>query len=361
MTYILGWKLESAVYLAADTALTSSRRTDDTYTSFGELHISEPNRSVHEGCLKIFNLERAAIAISGNVALARSVVETFKNALPLTDNPRSALERAVASNGPFDSARPISILVAFPDSPAPGLLSFNSDNQEIIEHENGSLVQFGSITQRYRSMSHQMINNLVLFAREPHRFLATILAFLQSYGVHHVLLEDNVGGAFCGLFVGEGSIEWQKDILFCVHRGSDPNVDMVSSIMRDHVLVVRSTFTNSCRYLADSLSCGLFEDWRCRWWDPAFDFTSLGRFDFVVLLNNRSWIVTVVELLKHQAGEHIRVEPVPGRGPQEAFRLNFSFSPLLTQAMTEAVPDRHDGSIPFKFNWFPYQPGPDDD
>lgn len=356
MTYALAWKLGPAVYLAGDTALTDSCRINEKCTSFGEEPIDRPDRCVYEGCLKLVNFGTAAVAICGDVALARSVIEVFKKTLQRTNEPRAALQTAIASCGPVDPERSIHLLVAFPDSPAPALLSFNhAGDQSIIEHDDGYLVQIGSITPIYKSMSHQMITNLRPFRLEPQRFLVNMLGFLQSLGVHDYLLEYGVGGVFCGLLVGEHSIEWQKDILFCVHNELDPNLDMVSCIVRDNVIVVRSTFSNSCRYFADTLACGSFEEWKSKWWDPAFDFAEAGRFDFVVILNRRCWIVNVVEMLKHLSSAFLRIEPTTGVGPNESFRIQFQFSPMLTKAMTEPLPERHNRSVPFKLNWFPYK------
>ena len=355
MTYILGWKLGPAVYIAADTALTVPGHRDQDQSSFGERVVDRPERSVFEGCLKIFDLGGAAVAISGDVPRARRVVETFSGILEMTSNPQHSIEVALNSHGPFDPQNPISLIVAFPNSPTPTLLSFNHDgNESLIEHEEGTLVQIGSITPTHKNISGQMIANLNIFKEEPDRFLVCSLALLQSYGIYDYLLERGVGGSFCGLVVRERSIEWARDILYVLHRGLDPEVDMVSSLVRDQVLVVRSSISNSCRYFADEVSCVSFDDWKARWWDSAFEVTSQGRFEFVVLLNTESRIVSVVEMSRNQSSDYLKLDLLPPEGPAEAFRFDIAFSPLLSSAMTEATADRGDGSIPFKLNWFPF-------
>ncbi len=365
MTYIISWKIGSAVYLAADSALTVENPAEVAHqpdspkgkTSFGELNVYESNRSVQEGALKIINLGRVAIAMCGDIGLCRTVISTLSGAMDHTNNPAEALEIAVSTNGPFnDPNRSIHLVVAFPSSPKPTLLAFNIDgDQSIREVQEGSAVHFGSLKSAFRGVGPQMLHALRIFASEPQRFLVSGLAFLQSYGIHRYLLEEGVGGAFCGLLVRKDSIEWQSDILFCMHKGIDPNINMVSSIVRDNVLVVRSNLINSCKYFGDSLNKGLNEEWRAKWWDPAFEFTSYGKFDYIVLLNTCFHTLTVIEMLKQQRSAHFRISPEAGQRSEVAFRLNLAFSPMLTKAMTEPPEDQHNGTLPVKFNWFPYE------
>jgi hypothetical protein len=200
---------------------------------------------VYEGALKLINLERAAIAMAGDSALAQAIAGTFKEAFQLTDNPREALHIAIMSNGPFSSERSCTLVVAFPNSPTPTLLSFNLNNdQTIIDHREDCFLPIGSIPIWYKNASFSIIELVGAgFCNKPSWFLTSVLAFVQSYGIHEYILEQGVGGAFCGLFIGEHSIEWQSDLLFLLYdRGRDPNINAVSSIVRDHVLVVRSLY-----------------------------------------------------------------------------------------------------------------------
>ncbi len=365
MTYILGWKTGSAVYLAADSAIEHKQSTNPTNptrvsqsitSSFGERSVYEPQRTVIEGVQKLINLGDAAVAICGDYGLCREVVTTFKDALSIVDDPRMALEVAVKSNGPFnDPNRQVHLIVAFPESPKPALLAFNIEKDQIIhEVQTDHLVQFGSIDPAHKSVSPQMIKRLRSLDFQSDQLLVCTLAFLQSYGIHSYLLEHGVGGTFSGLTIGGRSIEWQKDILFCLHNVDNPDVNLVSSIVRDHVLVVRSTLSNSCNYFGDSLTGGLNDDWKARWWDPAFEFPKGGQFDFVVLLNTRFRIITVVEMLKHLTSAHLRISPVLSEGSGDLM-LNLASSPVLTEAMMEPLQNRHDGSMGVKFNWFPYE------
>jgi hypothetical protein len=196
--------------------------------------------------------------MAGNSSVAESIADTFKEALRQTDDPRAAFDHAVNSNAPFDAQRSCSLVVAFPNSPTPTLLSFNLHNdQRIIEECQDCFLAIGSIPQKYKDLSFHIIEAMAQhFRNEPARFLISIFAIVQSFGIREYLLEKGVGGAFCGLFIGQHSIEWQKDILFILHNEArDPDMKVVTSIVRDHVLVVRSMFDNTTLYLVSSLSC----------------------------------------------------------------------------------------------------------
>lgn len=193
-----------------------------------------------------------------------------------------------------------------------------------------------------------------MFKAEPDRLLVGALAIIQSYGIHDYLLQGGAGGSFVGLRIGPNIIQWQQDLLFILQADLDPTVDMISSIIRDNVIIVRSNVTNACRYFGDSINNGLSEEWRRRWWDAAFDCTEQGHFDFVILLNITARIVTVVEMQQKNQSEHFRIYATKNERPEEAFRLNMAMSPVLPRAATERLPDLRDGSIPFKFNWFPF-------
>lgn len=366
MTYILGWRFGQSAYIVADTALTLARPTReerdrviaDQTTSFGELVVRETERVVAEGVLKLIHLDQLAVAFCGDVRTARSVAEAIAFRLRQGVLPREAVQNALLSNAPFsDSSRQIHLIIGIPASREPILLAFNIEgDQRLHEVQDETLVQFGSILPSHKSLTATLLKQLAVFRDEPGRLLACALGIIQSFGVHDYLLSQGAGGSFVGLRVGPNGIRWQQDLLYVLKADLDPMIDIVSSIVRDHVLVVRSNLIHECRYFGDSINDGLNDEWRHQWWDAAFDFTAQGRFDFVLLLNTAARIVSAVEMLKQQETEHFRLRVTPGEGPEEAFRINMAMSPVLTRAAVERLADRKDGSIPFKFNWFPFSP-----
>jgi hypothetical protein len=297
--------------------------------------------------------------------------QKFKDALRQTGDPRQAFETAIISHTPFPPNRSCSLIIAFPSSPTPTLLSFNLNNdQRIIEEREGYCLPIGSIPEMYKKLSSQLLDLLAEgFYNNPRWFLTSALAFLQSYGMYDYrnVLEKGVGGAFCGLFIGEHSIEWQSDILFLLYDlARDSNINLVASTVRDHVLVVRSLANNSIRYLLNPISCDSFEDWEKKWNIPVLTFLIDGRFDFVVLFSRRFRIITIIEMFKQRSNQFLNITPLPNEGQLEQFsldsasmvpatsRMDIGFSPLLCEIMDEATPDMYDGSIPIAINWYPY-------
>ena len=240
----------------------------------------------------------------------------------------------------------------------PSLLAFNIEgDQSIHEVKDQTIVQFGSAPILYKTLSAQFLTNIKVFEADPTRMLVSALAIIQSYGIHDYLIPHGIGGCFVGLSVDHNQIRWQPDVLYVLHRNLDPHLSMISSIVRAHVLVVRSNLTHKCLYLGDSLNAGLNDEWRRRWWDAAFAFTQQARFDFVVLLNTAARVITVVEMLRQRESEYFRIDSSPQEDIEKAFRINMAMSPVVSQAVIRRTPDRQDGSVPFSFNWFPFSPG----
>jgi hypothetical protein len=178
---------------------------------------------------------------------------------------------------------------------------------------------------------------------------------VQSYGIHSYILEQGVGGAFCGLFIGERSIEWQPDTLFLLYdRARDENINMVSSIVRDHVFVVRSTFDEHTGYFFNTISCASVDDWIAKWLIPAHTFLNDGRFDFIVLVSRRFRIITVIEMFKHRSNQFLSITPLASERALGQIGLELEFSPQLSQIMDDLGPNADDGGIPGVFNWYPY-------
>jgi hypothetical protein len=110
------------------------------------------------GVLKLINLDRIAVAFSGNIPTARSVVEALADALNHGVAPRKALEDAIVSNGPFDRERAISLIAGIPSPTEPVLLAFNEDGpQRLHEIPNETIVQIGSVPSFYESLTSDVL------------------------------------------------------------------------------------------------------------------------------------------------------------------------------------------------------------
>lgn len=367
MTYIAGWRFGAHAYLISDTALTlhpqlgqlREERAPGSVTSFGESNVSELNQLVCEAVLKTSNLGHAAVSFCGDVALATSVIRSFAARLREGLDPEQAFRHAVSDNGPFDDPeRTTHLIVAIPQQPNPRLIVCHLDgDQQIHEIPDHHLVHFGSMAPKYAHTAAHLIGHLKSFAHEPDRFLTGALAILQTYGLHDYLMEHGVGGTFCGLHADTSTVCWQKDILYLLYHGrlprptppDEPCIRMVMSIVRDDVLIVRSNISQSCRYFGHNPV--LDDDWRAKWWDTGCNFASHGRFDFVIVLNTKDRIASVVEMLKHLSAKHLELAPPAPRSKEVG---HIAFSRYLGEIMSQPAPCPVE-AMPFRFNFLPYE------
>lgn len=119
---------------------------------------------------------------------------------------------------------------------------------------------------------------------------------------------------------------------------------------------MRSSISRSCICFADQLSCGPFEKWKTRWWDETFNYTSGGIFDYVIMIDTEKSIVTVLEMDQRAKSKHAHLMALPAISTHDDFRLQLGLSPHVQQALYVPTPDRGDGSVPMKFNWYPFEP-----
>ena len=70
---------------------------------------------------------------------------------------------------------------------------------------------------------------------------------LQSYGIHDYLIENGVGGGFCGLYMDQSGIHWQPDILYLVVHPQLKDVGMVGSFGRTNIWCLFSSMTRAGR------------------------------------------------------------------------------------------------------------------
>lgn len=353
MTYLMAWKIGGFIYLLADTAETTPWRDPipRSSTSFGEASVSQPHESVHEGALKLLNFERAVIGMAGDASKARSIAATFKEALRYTDTPRAAFDYAITSNAPFDldPQRSCTVVIAFPNTPTPTLLSFNLNGDlNTIEHHEDCFLAIGSMPQKYKEISlHILEEGAHHFHNEPAQFLISVLAIIQSLVMREYLLEKGIGGVFCGLFIGEHSIQWQGDILFILHNGgNDPEKKMVLTIVRDHVLGIHSTMNDISICLINELSCNSFQDWPKKFSSLFYTFMKDARFDYIILLSIKFPHIIIVEILKNRFTRHLSIKPLPTRSPLENIQLQIGFSPELRQLMDEPA------TYPYELKYF---------
>lgn len=350
MTYILGLKYESNVYIVADTALTHTGKSDQHITSFGEKHDDEDGFVVQESYLKILKIGQVVFAFSGDLKLFRSIVESFKKYIN-HNPPRKAFELSIANNKPFQSGCDVSIVVSYVEDSCSVLLSFNADGaDQILNHKDGDLVQLGSIKNWYYEFSAWILEKLCIFKEDPIQYLHAILSCVQSYGIHDNLIDHFVGGMYCGIVVTKDGIEWQKDILYCLYDSDWNQTDIVFSLIRENSLIVSSGITGRIGYFLDSITVESPKQWFDTWKLEPDRIRESCEFDYVVLLHTGLRIVTLADMQKNLDSDCLRLKRMNVNSSTDKM-LRVSVNGPLFHALTVPLEDRRDGSLPFKFNW----------
>jgi hypothetical protein len=334
MSFIMGLKRASAVYLVADSAITKAQQRDSV-SSFGESTRHSGTLSAQEGVLKLKDFGTCAVAFAGDLRVAASVIQVMDGELSRGAAPREAFRSGIRNNWP--SCAHVCLLVAVSESPAPGLLSYDGSSgaMEPRDHADGDAVSFGSLPQAYSDLARHMGEMALAMGEEPSLHLAAMLGCLQMLTVRDPILANGVGGAFCGLFAACDRLIWQKDIVWLVVEKltAEAKLDWVVSFCRDGALFVRSSISDSFRALGGPCPSAAAQEQirRCRRQPVQFFMAaavsgppddSLG---FGVVLNPSLDMVHVIPL-REDAGCHMRVDvSLDDRGlPLMTFHLNNS-------------------------------------
>ena len=188
MTICIGWKDANAVYLAADSAVTSSRSLTAARTSFGELHYADGSRSVEESALKIFRHGSTAATFCGSAEVAREIFATYSS-IPNTLHALEAFTSAWKSNGPFSKENSVSALFAFWDD-SPQLYLFSSNGED--EGESINLLAIGNLANESRNNILSVVELIPHNLTDPQSRLQCALSYLQSHSVFGNYLEYGI-------------------------------------------------------------------------------------------------------------------------------------------------------------------------
>jgi len=360
MTYLVAIKTGGSVILAADTAITTTTRassrpfnvSETIRTTFGESTISEPRRCVEGEMNKVIHLGKAAVAFCGDADAAEEFISDLVFSLKGRDDVREAIRISVQncsrSAGTNSSAR---IAISFPSDEGAELFTIKTGNWCVTEHEPDGILQLGSMPDRFKQHTKALIERFVgKMSGRPDRLLAVTLGILQSFGTYSALLEESVGGAFCGLAVDSSGIIWQDDILYAIHAEIDIPIGFVHCVIRDNVLIVNSSLIDECRYFAGKTNCPDCLTWKKKWWEQASLLITEAKFGFVTFLNKQHRVTAIVGMAGHRESKLIQFSPDRG-GIDEPFRLNMTSSRELIELVTVPLDQGY-----WKVAWKPYGP-----
>ncbi len=356
MSYVLGWKTRSNVYIAADSMITGAATSINDHSSFGERQIVDGSDSVAERALKIVVNDDLAIGLCGDFRLARDLASSVFRAYRRLRDPEAALREMIVSNGPFPIQHTAQLVVAWRGEPCPRLFSFNHDGSGTFQElGHGEGVPLGSVRAMHKSMTQELLKRLFAVERQGSAaYLAAALGALQSLGVHDYLLDDGVGGSFTGLSVSRETIAWQPDLLYLIDEPGKEIWPGVATCVRDQNLIVTSTITNQPRVFMTTVEgANDPEQWSEMWSEFARAYITRGLFDFVVLLGLERWVVVVIEMKQHSESKMLRFHADSiGSDGVSWFELHSEMRDALRRRFaSDPDPEARD----FRFGFEPFQ------
>jgi hypothetical protein len=361
MTYIVGWKRNGYAYLCADSALTTNHTEPIPMmeaSSFGEVSINIEGRQVSERSVKILNLGRAVVAVSGSVVNANKVVLALKDELRHVEDIRLALSHSIEDSLLDDESKAsVHLILAAPNEVDATLLFYNAEGRRAIgEVAEDHIINFGSIGLEKRKSTWSAIRQIATNNSEPERQLACVLGLLQSYGVNKELFADGVGGAFYGGYVTAKEFKWQGDILYVIRQPDNYWIEHVATAIRDDVVIVKSGIKKGIVLLANTFSVGFSPEWRSKWSSYLAENHELAAYDFVTFLTAGYPNCTVVEMLKQKESLHLYMPTMVLAKEDGQLRGEAALSPMLAAAVDEPEKDLVDGQLRTRVTFFKYEP-----
>jgi hypothetical protein len=362
MTFIVAWKRKGIAYLCADSALTTF--ADEPielldFSSFGERTINQPGHQVAERSIKIFNLQRAMVAICGEYSIAVQVVLALRDELIHVQDIRDAFTRAIKDTlTDIHSRGKIRLIVASPSGTGANVLFYNGDGELTVrELVNDQIVRFGSLDNEPRNLIAEVISQAAAASNNPSRLLASVLGTLQSLGVNSNLLDQGVGGAFYGAYVTAREICWQGDVLYVVKQPGEYWTLPISTSIRDNVLVIKSGITQAKKVLSNALSseCGI-EQWSIKWTTFVNEGMEASTYDYVIFLTAGIRNCTIVEMLKSKASRLLQFYILNHDEFTNKSHIEFLVSSELQKAIDEPEINPTTGHTRTRISFFEYEP-----
>lgn len=313
MTYVLAWKTDSDVFLAADSALTTTNPNSDRHnlerSSFGKEHIFEDNRVVEERTLKLFLKNNIGIAIAGRYETAIAMVGTFYEKINEGMSPREALNWTVFTHAPALRDGVVQLTVAYFDE-QPSLLCFNGG--EVVDNQD--VVHLGSAPPHYREINEGWLRDLpTLAGNRADMQLAAMLGILQSHGVLNPTLRAGIGGAFAGLRISRQGGTWQPDVLF-IEYGTRR---LVSTCIQNDCFIVNSPILGESRcfltFIPPRTRESLMEQ-TGQAIEQARAMKNSGLFDYVFIMSTNVRSLTLIHMDKKLRHLLLWIEPFVEEG-----------------------------------------------
>lgn len=354
MTYCLGWKYRDSIFLIADTAVTKEERLLVSHSSFGELHQNIEGGNVEESLLKIVPIdENAVLTFSGDVELAKKVIQFIKSAYEYTKDMGQVLSAINASLGPFKKDKNVAIIIGNHVGGRPLLYRWEAAfPDKIVEGED--IIWTGSLPLSYGQIAPLLLKEFMTGGMPTERMLPIISSMLQSLGIHNNILKFGVGGVFVGIQLNEEGYHWQKDTMYILADNdfSKENLDFVKTFIRDNALIVRSSIGNITRVFLDYMNDQSIEDWISKWSDLVNVELKRGNASFFCLMNKKFHNVIIIKSKNCSSDtEYSKVKLL-----DEGNTINLKVrEDLYEMFKTPIAYEKGDGSLPLSFRFLDYE------
>ena len=316
MTYALAWKSDSEVFLAADTALTTTSseqlKLDLSISSFGQNNYLEEKktRKTEEKIHKLFLKKNVGVTFAGNYRRALEVVESFYKKIDTGLSIIDSLKESLFLY-PITASNNLQLIVGYYKN-GPKILSFNAQNDfSIIEDQD--IAQIGCPSETHKDLTEEWIdqtNNIFPIGNIAELRLTAILGILQSYNYFSPQMDRGIGGAFCGLYIGQDGGKWQPDILYTdygIRQGK-----LVSTCFRHNCLVINSPTIGQSRCFVNNF-LEISQDYA---YQQALKAVKKGKklqsnaeFQYIVFINFQNATLTLVEMKRQHKHELLRIKP----------------------------------------------------
>lgn len=328
MTYCLGWRTDTAVFLVADSAVSNGTDEGQSISSFGEGIGPVAWGRVQETSLKIHLIHGVAVAFSGPAVRGRDILATLEAGLDLGLDPSAALRSALVSHAGSmpEGDDAVQILAAFREEDQPRLLRATTACPTSVHEPR--YAHIGSMPENLTRSTDDVLTRLVAIDDPPHRALVVGVGLVQSYGLSNELVRLGIAGAYSGVWVDSTGPHWHADILYLIYdRDELDQPALVFSAFHGNAQRVESNFTGKTRVFTNSsLGPFDFETWK----ETSGEFleykASLGLVGYVVLLAKDGSRICIVETLWERSHPDLKIRPVDDR----EFRLEFSGDLLHT-------------------------------
>lgn len=307
MTYALAWKSKNEVFLAADSALTTSAPTKpySDKSSFGQKHIRDDLKNVEEKSTKLFLKNKIGITFAGRYELAIRVTKSFYEKIEEGFNYKKALKNAIFLNSPFPEGANLQLTVAYYDG-KPHLLSYNSLEGSKITTDK-KIVHMGSIPEPLKRLNEEwMLHMIPQAVNDPKQLLVSQLAFLQSSNIFNSLLDMGIGGAFSGLYIDQRGGSWQPDTIFI------DDDKYVSTCFRHDCFIINSPIIGQSRCFLTYLPPKLIGELReqvSKAMQKGEKLKHSGEFEYAVISGKKGRPLVLIEMNRQNKHKLIWIEP----------------------------------------------------